>query len=56
MNKALVDALNSTEVKARMQALAVEPMPGTPQQMADYAAKERERWGKVIKANNIRLD
>ena len=56
MNKALVDALNSTEVKARMQALAVETMPGTPAQMTAYATKERERWGKVIKANNIRLD
>lgn len=56
MNKALVDALNSTEVKARMQALSVETMPGTPAQMAEYAKKERERWGKVIKANNIRLD
>jgi hypothetical protein len=24
--------------------------------MAAYAAAERERWGKLIKANNIRLD
>jgi len=56
MNKALVEALNSTAVRARMQALAVEPMPGTPAQMADYTRKERERWGKLIKANNIRID
>jgi hypothetical protein len=43
-------------VKARFQTLALEALPGTPQQMAAYAAAERERWGKLIKANNIHLD
>ena len=43
-------------MKARFQTLALEPLPGTPQQMASYVAAERERWGKLIKANNIRLD
>ena len=56
LNKALVEALDSTAVKARMQTLGVEPMPGTPAQMAEYTKKERERWGKLIKANNIRID
>lgn len=52
----LQDALNSTQVKARFQTLALEGMPGTPQQMTAYVDAERERWGKVIKANSIRLD
>lgn len=56
LSKALQEALESTPVKARFQTLALEPLPGTPQQMASYAAAERERWGKLIKANNIRLD
>jgi tripartite-type tricarboxylate transporter receptor subunit TctC len=56
LNKALVDALNSAEVKAKLDTMALEPMPGTPAQMAAYAKTERERWAKVIKANNIRLD
>jgi len=56
LSKALQDALNSTQVKARFQALALEGMPGTPQQMTAYVDAERERWGKVIKANSIRLD
>ena len=34
----------------------LEAMPGTPQQMAQYTRGERERWGKVVQANNIRLD
>lgn len=56
LSKALQEALDSTPVKARFQTLSLEALPGTPQQMASYAAAERERWGKLIKANNIRLD
>ena len=56
LSKALQEALNSTQVKARFQALALESMPGTQQQMTAYVEAERERWGKVIKANSIRLD
>jgi len=56
LNKALVAALDSTEVKARLQALGVEPTPGTPAQMAAYAHAERERWGRVIRDAGIKLD
>lgn len=56
LSKALQEALNSTQVKARFQTLALEGLPGTPSQMSAYVEGERERWGKVIKANNIRLD
>jgi tripartite-type tricarboxylate transporter receptor subunit TctC len=56
LNRALVAALESTPVKARFQTLALEALPGSPMQMADYARAERERWGRLIKANNIKLD
>lgn len=56
LNKALVGALESTAVKARLQALGVEPTPGTPAQMASYARSERERWGQVIRSAHIKLD
>jgi tripartite-type tricarboxylate transporter receptor subunit TctC len=53
---ALQAALDSTMVKARFQALALEPLPGTPEQMAAYARSERERWGKLIRDIGIKLD
>ncbi|MEO6320877.1 MAG: tripartite tricarboxylate transporter substrate binding protein [Polaromonas sp.] len=56
LNKALVESLNSTPVKARFMALGVEGMPGTPAQMASYVKGERERWGKLIRDNNIKID
>jgi tripartite-type tricarboxylate transporter receptor subunit TctC len=56
LNQALVSALRTTAAKARFQTLGLEAIPSTPQQMAEYAKSEREKWGKVIRASNIRLD
>jgi len=56
LNKALVAALDSPAVKERFQSLALDPLPGTPAQMAAYARSERERWGKLIRDNGIKLD
>lgn len=56
LSKALQTALGSTTVKARLQALGVEPLPGTPAQMASYAKTEREKWGRVIKQVGVKLD
>ena len=54
--KALRSALDSEPVKARYQALAIEAVPGSPQQMSEFAKAERSRWGALIKAANIKLD
>lgn len=56
LNKTLVEALNSTPVKARFQVLGLEPTPSTPAQMASYAKAEREKWAQVIRDSGIKLD
>ncbi len=56
LSKALQTALEATMVKARFQTLALEALPGTPEQMAAYARSERERWGQLIRDNGIKLD
>ena len=56
LNKALVDTLNSTPVKARFQVLGLEPTPSTAAQMATYAKAEREKWADVIRSSGIKLD
>lgn len=56
LNKALIAAMDTTAVKARLQVLGLEATPSTPAEMADYAAKERAKWGQVIKASGIRAD
>jgi tripartite-type tricarboxylate transporter receptor subunit TctC len=54
--KALQESLNATPVKARMQALGVETLPGTPAQMAAFSQSERAKWGEVITKVGVKLD
>ena len=56
LNRALVSALETTAVKARFQTLGLEAIPSTPAQMAAYAKAEREKWGLVIRAANIKVE
>jgi tripartite-type tricarboxylate transporter receptor subunit TctC len=56
LSQALQSALASVPVKARLETLGLEPLPGTPEQMAAYTKAERVRWGALIRANNIKLD
>lgn len=55
-SRALQEALASPTVRERYKALGVEGLPGTPAQMASYVSAERERWGRLIKAANIKID
>ncbi|TFY97295.1 Bug family tripartite tricarboxylate transporter substrate binding protein [Ramlibacter rhizophilus] len=55
-NAALLKALDATEVKARLQVLGLEATPSSPAQMAEYAAKERAKWGPVIRSSGIKVD
>ena len=55
-SNALQAALAATPVKARMQALGVETMPGTPEQMAKFSTAERAKWGEVITKIGVKLD
>lgn len=56
LNQALVAALKSPRIKARFDALSLEALPGTAAQMAEYTRTERQRWGKLIRDNGIKLD
>lgn len=55
-SKALQAALHTPAVMARFEALALEPLPSTPQQMREYWLSEKQRWGQVIQTAGIRLD
>jgi tripartite-type tricarboxylate transporter receptor subunit TctC len=56
LNKALLTALDTTEIKARLQVLGLEAIPSSPKQMADYTTKERAKWAPIIKSSNIKAD
>ena len=56
MNEAANRALQSAEVRGRMDALALEPLGGTPQQAADYVRAEIVKWAKVVRDTGAKPD
>jgi len=50
------EALNSPEILDRLPNFSAEPVGGTPQATAGYMREEVERWHKVIKAANVKLE
>jgi tripartite-type tricarboxylate transporter receptor subunit TctC len=51
--KAAIAVLAMPDVQAKFRSAGVEPVGGTPAQMAAYVREENQRWGEVIRKNNI---
>lgn len=59
LNAALVQALADQALQEKLRALGAEPATperNTPERLATFLAAEREKWGKVIRKANIRLE
>ncbi|MEO5770931.1 MAG: tripartite tricarboxylate transporter substrate binding protein [Burkholderiaceae bacterium] len=56
LNRAFVDALNSTEFKARMATLMAEPAPGTPEAFAQFVRAEHAKYGPVVKRTGAKAE
>jgi hypothetical protein len=41
---------------ARLADLGGTPLPGSPVELGKLIAEETEKWGKVIRAANIKAD
>jgi tripartite-type tricarboxylate transporter receptor subunit TctC len=56
MNEALVQVLNEPAVKARIEEQGCDIVASTEEQCGQFLAAEIEKWGRVIRANDIRPD
>jgi tripartite-type tricarboxylate transporter receptor subunit TctC len=56
INADVNEALRQGDILARLAQLSAEPIGGSPQATAAYMREEVERWHKVIKAANVKLD
>lgn len=56
LNEATNNALAAPQMKARLAGLCVEPISMTPDEFGKFMADETEKWGKVIRAADIKLD
>jgi tripartite-type tricarboxylate transporter receptor subunit TctC len=48
--------LATDEVKARLVSLGLDAVSSTPEEMAAYLRREQERYGSIIKSQNIKVE
>lgn len=56
LNKELLAIVRSDEFRQRLLEQGAAPVGSTPEQFAGYIQRELAKWGKVIRAANVRPD
>jgi tripartite-type tricarboxylate transporter receptor subunit TctC len=54
LHKETVSALNSPDVRSRLEELGAEIIASSPAQYADFIRRDMAKWAKVIKAAGIK--
>jgi len=54
LHSEIVRALNTSELRERLQGLGADPVGNTPEQYTAFMQNEIVKWGKVIKAAGIK--
>jgi tripartite-type tricarboxylate transporter receptor subunit TctC len=56
LNAAINEVLAAPEMQAQLKTLHLQPIGGTPAQMAEIVKTDTRRWGDVIRAANVSID
>jgi tripartite-type tricarboxylate transporter receptor subunit TctC len=56
LNRAIVETLNDPPMRQRLTDQMFDVRPTTPQEFAAYIGTETEKWGRVVRENNIRAE
>jgi tripartite-type tricarboxylate transporter receptor subunit TctC len=56
LNDEINQALGMADVRARLDALGLEPQPGTAAEFAAYVRAEVAKWAKIVKTTGITAD
>lgn len=56
LNTEIRRILQQPETRQKLAALGFEIVGSTPQQLADTVRTEREKWGRIVRANNIQAE
>ena len=56
LNTEITAVLRLPEIRERFAAAALEPLPSTPEQMAQLMKSEAVKWAKVIKDSGAKVD
>jgi tripartite-type tricarboxylate transporter receptor subunit TctC len=55
LNSAIVKAVESPDLKARMEQLGAEPFVGTPEQFAEFFKGEVDKWARVVREGRLQV-
>lgn len=55
LNAALVASMDEPNVISQFDGQGLIPVKMTPRETADFVRREREKWGRVVKAANLKL-
>jgi tripartite-type tricarboxylate transporter receptor subunit TctC len=56
INAAMNELLHAPDIVRQFERLDIQPVGGSPADMAAFVHEETRRWGEVIKAANIKLE
>jgi tripartite-type tricarboxylate transporter receptor subunit TctC len=56
LNREINAALEDPKLKTRLVELGGTPLPGSPADFGRFLADDTEKWGKVIRAANIKAE
>jgi tripartite-type tricarboxylate transporter receptor subunit TctC len=56
LNREVNALLRAEGFRAKLAAQGVEPLPGSPADLAALVSRDRARWAEVIRRGNIRVD
>ena len=56
LNKAFVDAIESSELRAGFASLFAEPIPSSPERFAAFVKSELAKYERVVKASGARIE
>ena len=52
----LVKALKAPDIAERLLRDGIEPIGNTPEQFREHTRREREKWGKVVRDANVKVE
>src|SRR5262245_1231559 len=56
LNEAINDSLRSTEVKAALEKLGLEPVIQTPDEFGKFVLNEIPRWAEIVRVSGVKGD
>jgi tripartite-type tricarboxylate transporter receptor subunit TctC len=56
LNSVLTAAINSAGLKEKLVAMGLEPATSTPEELAAFQGREKEKWQKVIADAKIKVE